>query len=959
MRATVLGPLKAWRGGRELDLGPSARRALLAVLLTQVDGPVLMSEIVDVLWGETAPESAPNIVHRHVGALRKVLGPQPGSSPQVPLLVRASGGYRLRLGADQLDLLQFRALRTRAAEHRRAGENVECVGRLMDALSLWRGPLVSGLPASVRAHPLFTRIDREYPDAVKEGADAALDAGDVHLERVLLLLRRAAASHPLDEVLHARLVTVLLRTGHTQQALQCYQDVRRRLSEELGLDPGPELEEAAESGLRTRTPTDADAETETETGAGTDIGTGTSTGTGTGTPHGAAFLHAPPAQLPPDLGVFTGRQAEMALARGLLPADGGSAQSVVVSVIGGMAGVGKTALSIHWAHEAAHRYPDGQLYADLRGFDPGGATVGPEQILRSFLDAFGVAPEQVPVSVDAQASLFRGLLAGKRVLVVLDNARDTEQVRPLLPGAAGCLAIVTSRTFLSGLVAEGAHPVALDVLDDTDAHTFLSRRLGHERLAAQPRAVQDIIGSCAGLPLALAIVSARTVMNPHVDLNVLAAELREEGNRLATLSAGDPATDIETVLSWSYQVLTPLAAQVFRRLSLHPGPDISLATASSLLGLPQARVGPALSELIGAHLLTERFPGRFVCHDLLRAYAGELLRVHDSPRDQGEALTRLLDHLLHSAHRASAMLAPHRERPAIPAPVDGSAPVEFADREGAANWMEAHRPVILAAVTHGPARLHAPSRCWQLAGTVEFHLDRHGRWQEQLTLQSAALDAAERSGDLSGRAHAHRALGFGHGRLGDTGQAREHLATAMELFVTAADPGGEARTHRYLAFFENKEGRHEAALAHYAVAHTLYTDMGQRSGRAQVHNEVGWTHILRGDYTHALVECRQALDLHHHLDDVNGEAAASDSLGYAHHHLGAYERAVDCYRHALTLYRLLHDEYLEADTLVHIGDSQEAAGDNAEARTSWRQALLILDRLGHPDAESVRQRLSR
>jgi tetratricopeptide (TPR) repeat protein len=542
---------------------------------------------------------------------------------------------------------------------------------------------------------------------------------------------------------------------------------------------------------------------------------------------------------------------------------------------------------------------------------------------------------------------------------VLDNARDTAQVRPLLPGAAGCLALVTSRTRLSGLIAEGAHPVALDVLDDADAQAFLSRRLSGERLAARPRAVQDIIGSCAGLPLALAIVSARTVMNPHLDLAVLAEELREEGNRLATLSAGDPATDISTVLSWSYRVLTPLAARVFRRLSLHPGPDMSLATASSLLGLPEARLRPVLSELTGAHLLTERFPGRFGWHDLLRAYAGELLLVHDSPGDRAEALARLLDHLLHGAHRASAMLAPHRERPALAAPVDGAAPVEFAGREEAATWMEAHRPVILAAVAHGPARLHAPSRCWQLASTVEFHLDRHGRWQEQLTLQSAALDAAERSGDLSGRAHAHRALGFGHGRLGARAQAREHLTTALELFVAGADPGGEARTHRYLAFLKNKDGRHEAALAHYSVAHALYTDMGQHSGRAQVHNEVGWTHILRGDHTSALVECGQALDLHHHLDDANGEAAASDSLGYAHHHLGAYERAVDCYRHALTLYRLLHDEYLEADTLVHIGDSQEAAGDSAGARTSWRRALLILDRLAHPDAESVRRRLSR
>ena len=917
MRATVLGPLKVSRGDTDLDLGPSTRRALLAVLLTQTDRPVPVSEIVDVLWGETAPRSAPNILHRHIGALRTTLGASRGT-PQLPLLVRASGGYRLCLGTDQLDLLRFRDLRARAAAHRRSGDDVRCVTLLMDALDLWHGPLLSGLPTPVRAHPLFARIDREYPDAVKEAADAALDAGGVHLERVLLPLRRAARARPLDEVLHARLVTVLVRTGYTRQALQCYRDVRQRLSEELGLDPGPELEEAADAVVRTRTRASVPV----------------------------------PAQLPPDLGAFTGREAEMAVAREVLPA-----RSVVISAIGGMAGVGKTALAVHWAHEVAHRYPDGQLYADLRGFDPGGAAAGPGQVLRSFLEALGVAPEHVPVGVDAQASVYRGLLAGKRVLVVLDNVRDAAQVRPLLPDSAGCLALVTSRTFLAELVAEGARPVALDVLDDADAHAFLSRRLGPERLAARPGAVRDIVDACAGLPLALAIASARTVMNPHADLAVLAAELREEGNRLATLSAGDPATDIGTVLSWSYQVLTPLAALVFRRLSLHPGPDMSLTTASSLLGLPPARVRQAFDELTGAHLLTERFPGRFVSHDLLRAYAGELLAVHDSPQEQARALHRLLDHLLHSAHRASAMLAPHRERLVLPAPVEGSEPVGFAGREEAARWMEAHRPVVLAAVAHAPARRHAPSRCWQLASTVEFHLDRHGRWQEQLALQSAALDAAQRSDDRLGRAHAHRALGFGHGRLGDGGRARAHLTAALELFAADDDGGGEARTHRYLAFLENKDGRHEAALAHYAVAHARYTDLRLDSGRAQVHNEVGWTHILRGDHAQALVECGQALDLHRRLDDANGEAAASDSLGYAHHHLGAYERAVECYRHALALYRLLHDDYLEADTLVHIGDSQAAAGDGGEARASWRRALLILEHLSHPDAESVRRRL--
>ncbi|MER5195657.1 AfsR/SARP family transcriptional regulator [Streptomyces sp. NPDC002755] len=939
MRVTVLGPLRARRDGVELELGPPRRKALLALLLAQVGQPVLPSDIVEVLWGESAPDSAMNVVYRHVGALRKVLG---------PVLVRASGGYRLDLDVAQLDLLQFRALRARAGQSRRAGDDAEGLRQLIEALGLWRGPVAGGLPASTRAHPLFQRVDREHPDTVKEAADAALSAGDVHVERVLQPLRQAALAHPLDEALHARLVTALVRTGHGGEARRSYQDVIGRLSEELGLDPGPELAGAGKEVARPHADAPSPGEPDVRTAPLAPPPPAPSDG----------VERTRPAQLPPDSGVFNGRHTELDQVRGLLPADGLPGRSVVVSAIGGMAGVGKTTLAIHWAHEIAPRYPDGQLYADLRGFDPGAAAVGPAQVLRTFLDALGIAPEHLPVSTDAQASLYRSLLVGKRVLVVLDNARDSEQVRPLLPGAAGCLAVVTSRNFLSGLVAQGAHPLVLDVLDATDSHAFLARRLGRERLAAQPDAVEDIIRACAGLPLALAIVSARTAMNPHGDLAVLAAELRHEDDRLAGLSAGDPSTDLETVFSWSCQALTPLAARLFRRLALHPGPDVSLDAASSLLGLPQTEARRALSELTGAHLLTERFAGRYLCHDLLRAYASELLRIHESEEEQDRARLRLLDHLLHSAHRAGTALALQRERPALAEPLAGAVCVEFGSREQAARWLETERSVILAAVAARPPHPHAASRCWQLAATVELHLDRHGRWNEQFALQTAALDAAERSGDLSGRAHAHRALGFVHGRLGEAGGALEHLTTALDLFVAAGDRAGQARTHRYLAFQANKGGRYEDALTHYDLAHTLYLGVDGRSGHAQVHNEVGWTHILRGDPSHALVECRKATELHRRLDDLNGEAAAWDSLGYAYHHLADHDRAVDCYRHALALYGRLHDAYLEADTLVHIGDSQQAAGRSAEADTSWRQALSILDRLAHPDARTVRKRLT-
>jgi tetratricopeptide (TPR) repeat protein len=344
-------------------------------------------------------------------------------------------------------------------------------------------------------------------------------------------------------------------------------------------------------------------------------------------------------------------------------------------------------------------------------------------------------------------------------------------------------------------------------------------------------------------------------------------------------------------------------------------------------------------------------------HGGVRLETDDQLAVPVDAAEQTAARQRLLEHLLHSAHRADGLLAPHRERITLAPPVAGADPVAFTGREEAANWLETERAVILAAVRDDRTRTHCASQCWQLAITVELHLDRHGRWQEQLALQSAALDAAQRAADLSGRAHAHRALGFVHGRLENPAEAVRHLESALEVFAAAGDSAGRARTHRYLAFQANKGDRHDEALTHCAAAHALYREAGHLVGQTQVSNEVGWTHILRGDHAQAILDCQVAIGLHQHLDDQNGEAAAWDSLGYAHHHLGRHREAIGCYQRALLLYRRVHDTYLEADTLVHIGDSLEALGDMAGADASWRQSLEILENIAHPEAETLRKRL--
>ena len=354
--------------------------------------------------------------------------------------------------------------------------------------------------------------------------------------------------------------------------------------------------------------------------------------------------------------------------------------AIVITVITGTAGVGKTALAVHWAHRISDRYPDGQLYVNLRGFDPTGTAVAPAEAIRGFLDAFGVTPPQIPLSLQAQAALYRSLLAGRRVLILLDNAAEDDQIRPLLPGSPGCLVIVTSRNELRGLiVTEGAHPVDLDLLSTAEARQLLSRRAGESRVLAELPAADDIIALCARLPLALMLVAARAAAHPGFRLAALAAELREAGGSLDAFSGQDQATNVRAVFAWSYLRLSTPARRLFRLLGLHYGPDISTPAVASLAGMAREQIRPALAELARAHLVTERVPGRFAFHDLLRAYATELAGAHDSDDYRRAARRRMLDHYLHSAYRADELLSQFRDRP-----------FTLADAE--AGWYRSARP---------------------------------------------------------------------------------------------------------------------------------------------------------------------------------------------------------------------------------------------------------------------------
>ncbi len=664
-----------------------------------------------------------------------------------------------------------------------------------------------------------------------------------------------------------------------------------------------------------------------------------------------------PRQLPRATGGFVGRAAELGEFGRLLREAGGTAAAV--AVIDGPAGVGKTTLVLEWAHQVVDQFPDVQLYVNLRGFDPGGRVMASAEALHGFLEALGVAPERIPVSLDAKAALYRSLLAGKRALVVLDNARDAEQVRPLLPGTPGAMTVVTSRNELTPLVAvDGAHRVALGLMSPAEARELLATRLGAARVAAEAGSVDRIVAACARLPLALAIAAARS--RTGFPLSTVADELADAGALLDNLDAGDATSQVRSVFSWSYTTLTPPAARVFRLLGLHHGPDISAPVVASLTGCAPAGVRPLLTELTRANLLAEHTPGRYTLHDLLGVYAAELAGSLDPAPAVREATARLLHHYLHTARAAEQLLHPHREPVGLPVPPPppGTTPEEPGGHDDAMSWLAVEHPTLLAALHHA-ARAGFEVEAVHLAWAMDSFLKWHGHRHDRVIAWQSALDAAGPLGNPVAGALARRMLADALRRTGRHDEAHTHLRDALEIYRDAGDVAGQAYSHYHLAALHSHQGGPHEALEHAREALRLFRTAGHTRGEALALNGVGWYTAQLGDHAQTIVHCEQALVLLRQVGDSGGEAATWDSLGYANHHLGRPDRAVTCYQHAIDLYRRLGDRYYEADTLVHLGDTHHTAGRAGPAGAAWQQALDILTHLDHPDAERVRGRLQR
>jgi tetratricopeptide (TPR) repeat protein/transcriptional regulator with XRE-family HTH domain len=674
---------------------------------------------------------------------------------------------------------------------------------------------------------------------------------------------------------------------------------------------------------------------------------------------GAAAAQVP-RQLPATVADFTGRAAELAaLTQMLDEADAGTPGTVVISAIGGTAGVGKTALALHWAHKVAGRFGDGQLYVNLRGFDPSGVPTADADAVRGFLEALGVPPDRIPLQPAAQAGLYRSLLADRSMLIVLDNARDEQQVRPLLPASPASLVIITSRNQLGGLAAaDRARLLTLDVLSQGEAVQMLTGRIGAGRAAAEPAATTEIAALCGRLPLALAVAAARAEARPGFPLAAVAAELRDRADRLDALDAGDPAASVRAVFSWSTRQLSREAARMFRLLGLHPGPDISVSAAASLAAIAEAKARCLLGELARAHLTAEHLPGRYACHDLLRAYAAGQAHHTDSQAGRREATGRLLDHYLHTAAAAGLLLSPSKEPVGLAPPRPGAVAGQPADHQQALAWFEAEHQVLLTAITLA-AGSGFDSHAWQLPWAIDSFLQNRGHYQESAAAQRTALAAATRTGDTAGQAVAGRLLASACDDLGDHDQALRHYDNSVRLYQQLGNRLGEAKVHDHLGYLAEHQGRYADALSHAEHALRLYRATSDKAGEADALDSVGWYHALLGDYEQARAFCRRSLAICVEIGDRGLEGYAWGSLGYTEHHLGNPAEALACYERALNIIREFGDRWAEADTLNDLGDARHVAGELAQARQAWQQALAILDDLQHPGAAEVRAKLAR
>lgn len=945
MRFQVLGPVTACNVQGPVALGSARQRAVLAVLLTELSTMVSIDQLVDRVWGPAPPKRARPTLHTYLSRLRGTL-----SSAGGPVLLRRALSYRLEVDADAVDLHRFRTL---VAEARQRGDGDAAVTRWQEAMGLWQG------------RP-FVDLDSDWLQQVAVGLEmerqaAWLDYTEVQLRRgeharLLPDLTAATREHPLDERLAGQLMLALYQCGRQADALACYRQLHDRLVSELGSDPGPAVRELHQRMLRQDVGLAGNPRNEAElAGSRTELASPTPATSGAAAA-GPVRLAAPgvpgrPAQLPADVTGFTGRAGALRRLDEVLGenAAGQTGRAVVVTAIGGTAGVGKTALAVHWAHRVADRFPDGQLYVNLRGYDPS-QPVPPGEALTRLLAALGVTGNDVPIDLDDRAARYRSEVAGRRLLIMLDNAASVAQVRPLLPGSSSCAVVVTSRDSLAGLVAvHGAHRIDLDLFPQAEAVELLRHLIG-ARVLAEPEAAAALAQQCARLPLALRVAAELAAGRPDEPLAELVAELADRQQRLARLDVGgDPHAAVQTVFSWSILHLSPAAVETFRLLGLHPGPDFDSYALAALAGTELPAASQALAELARAHLVHRTGPSRYGMHDLLRAFALHLVSVAAADESRSAALTRMYNYYQAAATGATNTLYPEQLRPDEIARLaaGGGSAVSIPDLSqpvAAQAWLEVERVCLAASAAHAAAEgsYRYPV---DLAMILYEYLDG-GPPAEALAINGHALHAAEQAGDLVGQAHSLRRLGVAYSRVGHYQQAIDHVQRALACFRDAGDRVGQAQALGSLGVIAKMQGNLKRAVDDHTRALALTRQSGDRRGEARALSNVANVESSWGRLELATDHHRQAIAIYRELGLQASLGTILNNLAMTEMRMGEYLAARDHLRQALAILEQLGSPHKQACTLDSLGDLYLRLGDPAQAQVYFQQALARFRQAG-------------
>jgi DNA-binding SARP family transcriptional activator len=945
MRYRLLGPLRVRDGTGWAQIKAGQQRVVLAVLLTCPGRMVETAQLIEEVWGDRPPRTAVNTVQAYVMRLRRLLGDG--------VLVSRDRGYELVVQADDVDAAVFDRLVAQGRGALTSGEPQSAVDSWSQALELWHGPALADVPQSPSLTAWAAQAELARLGAVEDRTAALLELGR-HAE-VVDELHGLVNENPLRERMWANLMLALHGGGRRAEALETYQRARQKLVKELGLEPGSQLREIQRLILAGDQPQ-------------------------------AAPTSQPvvPAQLPADVLAFTGRDQQLEqLDSMLLSADNPAGTAVVISALAGGAGVGKTALAVHWAHRYRERFADGQLFVNLRGFERDQSPpVRPFEVLVWFLRALGVSPAQVPSNVEEATGLYRSLLAGKRVLVVLDNARDPDQVRPLLPGSPGCLALVTSRQWLGGLVAqEGAVSLKLEVLTDDESLALLNRLLGWNRIQAEKSMVAELAQLCGNLPLALRLAAANLSSRPHITIGEYVSDLR--GDRLGGLELqGEPPAGVRAAFELSYAAMPDPVQRLFRLLSLAPGVEVTAAAAAALIGTDPARAAEQLQRLIGAHLVDEETPGRYTMHDLLRQFAAERTAAQEPGAEQLAALTRLYGHYVSYACAAADLAYPHIAR----IPARDEPPAVLAGAEEALAWLDGERTNIVALVREG-VRLGLARQTIRLADAFRGHLHRRmhmveweivaqagleaatvegealalaaarlslgihsimrGRYHEALGESSQAVAFAQRGDWTDGEASGLNNLGIAHAELGNLDEAAEFFGRSLVLERAAGRTSNQATRLGNLGNIELMRGSLAAAVSHYTEALALHRQIGSATGEALALDQLGLALYGLGRFDEALKTLTESRDMLTSLRLRSFEVGTARAIAALHRDAGRHRTALHLVETVLVIARENGDRKAQADTLLTRASIQAALGLIPAALDDYRRAEELAAQIGH------------